>query len=108
MSALLALQFPTMKHKKYVRWCIWAASACSALCLSGCADKVSLGAAAALAPVGFWFGLWHGFILIPSWLISFFSDDVTIYAIYNNGGWYNSGFVIGVFLVFAINENRRG
>lgn len=67
-----------------------------ALLLSGCADKVSFTTAATHAPVGFWYGLWHGMILPFSWLISLFSDDVAVYAIYNNGGWYNFGFVLGV------------
>jgi hypothetical protein len=30
-----------------------------------------------------------------SWIISLFNDTTTIYAIYNNGGWYDFGFVLG-------------
>ena len=44
---------------------------------------------------GFWLGLWHGFILSFSFLISFFSDKVTIYEVHNSGGWYNFGFFLG-------------
>jgi len=64
--------------------------------LSGCADQVSLNEAAAVREVGFWYGLWHGFIILIAWIISLFDKDVAIYAIYNNGGWYDFGFVLGV------------
>lgn len=67
----------------------------AALVLSGCADHVTLKDAATRAPVGFWHGLWHGLILPFAWIISLFSDQVAIYAIYNNGGWYDFGFVLG-------------
>ena len=63
--------------------------------LSGCADHVTLAEAAKLAPVGFWYGLWHGLILPFAWLISLFSDSTAIYATYNNGGWYDFGFILG-------------
>lgn len=66
------------------------------ICLSGCADSVSFSVAASVEPVGFWYGLWHGTILPFSWLVSLFSDSTAIYAIYNNGGWYDFGFAIGV------------
>ena len=64
--------------------------------LSGCADQVSFAEAATKEEVGFWYGLWHGLIIIFAWIGSLFSDDIAIYAIYNNGGWYNFGYVLGV------------
>lgn len=72
-----------------------ALAACWACLATGCADTVSFQNAAARAPVGFWYGLWHGMICPIAWLVSLFSDDVAIYAIYNNGGWYDFGFVLG-------------
>lgn len=66
------------------------------LLLTGCADQVSFGEASQVEPVGFWYGLWHGLIIVVSWIVSLFSDDVAVYAIYNNGGWYDFGFVLGV------------
>jgi hypothetical protein len=66
------------------------------LSLSGCADRVTFTQAATIAPVGFWYGLWHGLIAPFSWIISLFSDSVAIYAIYNNGGWYDFGFILGI------------
>lgn len=49
--------------------------------------------------VGFWYGLWHGVITPVTFVISLFSDSVEIYAVNNNGGWYNFGFVIGLGLL---------
>jgi len=63
---------------------------------TGCADSVSFTKAATMTPVGFSYGLWHGMLLPFAWLVSLFDSDVAIYASYNNGGWYNFGFVIGV------------
>lgn len=50
---------------------------------------------------GFWDGLWHGFITPVTFIISLFSDKVTIYEIHNNGTWYNLGFLIGVIVIFG-------
>ena len=66
------------------------------LLLSGCADKVSFTEAATHATVGFWYGLWHGMIAAWAFLISLFYDDIAIYAVYNNGGWYDFGYVLGI------------
>jgi hypothetical protein len=44
---------------------------------------------------GFWLGLWHGLICPVTFVISLFSDGVHIYEVYNSGGWYNFGFLLG-------------
>jgi len=64
--------------------------------LSGCADTVTFEQAGRLTEVGFWYGFWHGITLPFSWIGSLFSDEIAIYAIYNNGGWYDFGFFLGV------------
>lgn len=64
--------------------------------VSGCADNVTFIEATKMHPVGFWYGLWHGMIAPISWLFSLFSDNISMYAIYNNGGWYNLGFLFGI------------
>ena len=46
----------------------------------------------------FWFGLWHGLILPVTLLVSLFQDGVNVCEAYNNGGWYNFGF-LGVRLL---------
>lgn len=50
---------------------------------------------------GFWLGLWHGFIAPITLIVSFFNDQVNIYEVHNNGGWYNFGFVLGASLFFG-------
>lgn len=48
---------------------------------------------------GFWGGTWHGMIMVPSFIGSLIFDDVAVYAVNNNGGWYNFGFVGGFFFM---------
>jgi hypothetical protein len=52
-------------------------------------------------PYGFWGGLWHGIIAPFSFVISLFMDDVAMYAVNNNGGWYDFGFVLGAGILFG-------
>jgi hypothetical protein len=66
------------------------------LLLSGCADVVTFEEAAKMEAVGFWHGLWHGLTIFFAFIGSLFSDDIAIYAIYNNGGWYDFGYFVGV------------
>jgi hypothetical protein len=48
---------------------------------------------------GFWGGTWHGMIMIPSFIGSLIWDDVAMYAINNNGAWYDFGFVGGFWMM---------
>lgn len=64
--------------------------------LSSCADKVNVGECVKTEPYGFWYGLWHGWIILFSWIGSWFSNEIAIYAVNNNGGWYDFGFIIGI------------
>ena len=48
---------------------------------------------------GFWGGTWHGIITLPSFIGSLIWDDVSIYAVNNNGAWYDFGFVGGFFML---------
>jgi len=50
---------------------------------------------------GFWLGLWHGLIAPITFIISLFSDTVSIYEVHNNGGWYNFGFLFGAMMTFS-------
>jgi hypothetical protein len=45
---------------------------------------------------GFLFGLIHGFLAPLTFIISLFTDDVTMYAVNNNETWYNLGFLLGI------------
>ena len=60
-------------------------------------------AASGLAPdgPGFWLGLWHGFIFPVAWVASIFVPDIAIYAVPNNGGWYDFGYFLGI-VVFGV------
>lgn len=79
-----------------VRPLVLLAALLGALMMTGCADHVTFAEATARASVGFWYGLWHGMLMPFAWVFSLFMDDVAIYAVYNNGGWYDFGFVLGV------------
>lgn len=50
---------------------------------------------------GFWRGIWHGLISPISFIISLFSDSISVYEVHNNGGWYNFGFLFGAMMVFG-------
>jgi len=50
---------------------------------------------------GFWKGLWHGFIILFTFIGSLFSDTVRIYEVHNSGGWYNFGYLLGVMMFFG-------
>ena len=50
---------------------------------------------------GFWLGLWHGFIALVTFVISLFTDSVSVYEVHNNGGWYDFGFVLGLLIALG-------
>ena len=60
-----------------------------------CANVVNVHDCVKDEPYGFWSGLWHGFTAIFSFFGSLFFDNIAIYAVNNNGNWYNFGFVLG-------------
>ena len=70
----------------------------------GCADAVTVTSIAETDPhiYGFWGGVWHGWITQFSFIGSLFSDDIAVYAIANNGGWYDFGFVGGFWIMFQL------
>jgi hypothetical protein len=53
-------------------------------------------AAEGSATAGFLLGLWHGFILPVTFVISLFTDGVTIYEVHNSGNWYDLGYALGL------------
>lgn len=67
-----------------------------AVLFTGCADVTLIEECVTVAPYGFWGGLWHGMIAPFAWIGSLFSDDIAIYAVNNNGGWYDFGFILGI------------
>lgn len=71
--------------------------------LAACADQVP-GSVEPGAP-GFLFGLWHGFIFPIAWVLSLFMPDVAVYAVPNNGGWYDFGYFLGI-VVFGVGARK--
>jgi len=57
------------------------------------------------AAPGFLLGLWHGFIFPVAWVLSLFMPDVAIYAVPNNGGWYDFGYFLGI-VVFGVGARK--
>ena len=73
------------------------------LLLTGCADAQPLLEKCLEGHVyGFWGGLWHGITVMISSIGALFMDGVAVWAVNNNGGWYNFGFCLGTggFFVF--------
>ncbi len=50
---------------------------------------------------GFWLGVWHGIIAPLTFIISLFTESVTLYEVHNNGAWYDFGFVLGAGILFG-------
>lgn len=50
---------------------------------------------------GFWAGLWHGLISPVTFVISLFSEKVTVFDVHNGGAWYNLGFLLGISVTFG-------
>jgi hypothetical protein len=76
----------------------------SCLLATGCAATQAPGAVAASAP-GFLLGLWHGFIFPVAWFVSLFAHNISVYAVPNNGGWYNFGYFLGI-VVFGVGARK--
>ena len=75
-----------------------------ALALAACAATQRPDAVAPRAP-GFWLGLWHGVIFPIAWVVSLFVPKVAIYAVPNNGGWYDFGYFLGI-VVFGVGARK--
>lgn len=49
-------------------------------------------------PANFWAGLWHGLIVVVTFVVSLFTRDVGIYEPNNIGWGYNLGFILGAMI----------
>jgi hypothetical protein len=72
--------------------------------LAACAATQSSATVDSAAP-GFLLGLWHGFIFPVAWLVSLFAHKVAVYAVPNNGGWYDFGYFLGI-VVFGVGARK--
>ena len=66
------------------------------LLLSSCAEVQHIDACRTGHTYGFFGGLWHGIIAPLTFVISLFKNDIAVWAVNNNGGWYTFGFLLGV------------
>lgn len=64
--------------------------------ISGCANVEVIETCVTGKVYGFWNGLWHGMISPISFIGSLFNDEIAVYAVNNNGGWYDFGFILGI------------
>jgi hypothetical protein len=64
--------------------------------LVSCADTETIKECVSENTYGFWGGLWHGIVAPFSFFGSLIWDDISMYAVNNNGGWYDFGFILGV------------
>jgi hypothetical protein len=79
----------------------------AALLLAACIATEAPTAIHPTAP-GFWPGVWHGFIFPVTFIFSLFTDRVAIYAVPNNGHWYDFGYFVGiVFLGVGARSSKR-
>jgi hypothetical protein len=75
-----------------------------AFALAACAASQASDAVAPAAP-GFLLGLWHGFIFPVAWVVSLFVSQIAVYAVPNNGGWYDFGYFLGI-VVFGVGARK--
>ncbi len=45
---------------------------------------------------GLWNGFWHRVIAPITFIISLFSDTISVFEVHNNGSWYIFGFLLGI------------
>lgn len=76
------------------------------LALAACAQQAT-GPVTPVEPAapGFFLGLWHGFIFPVAWILSLFVPEIAVYAVPNNGGWYDFGYFLGI-CVFGVGADR--
>jgi len=93
---------PVADRQKASRWPLLLGLG-AALALSACAQQAPT--AVDPAAPGFLEGLWHGFIFPVAWVVSLFRSDAAIYAVPNDGGWYDFGYFLGI-CVFGVGARK--
>jgi hypothetical protein len=71
------------------------------LLVMSCAGNPFAPAGMVGVPAGFWNGLWHGFTMLFTFIISLFKNNVGIYEANNTGNMYDLGFLLGVIIFFG-------
>ena len=105
LEALSHRFLPELENKRSYRLIgFFIIISAAALALAGCAATEARSAVVPTGP-GFLLGLWHGFIFPVAWIVSLFTDKVAIYAVPNNGGWYDFGYFLGI-VVFGVGARK--
>jgi len=89
-----------MKIKKIM---LWILITIGVLAIAGCASQPSH---IAYNTPSFFTGIFHGFIIIFSFIGSIFTN-VRIYAFQNSGVMYDFGYLIGISIWISFNNNIR-
>ena len=87
------------------RWQLTITLALLAVALAGCTPGVNPQVDVTSPEgyiAGFGLGIWHGFIVPITFLISLFGDSVTVYEVHNTGNWYDIGFLLGAGILVAL------
>ncbi len=98
ISALFCREFCLWGEGMVKKVCVMFLVLVVGLLLTGCAPGPNIAVQHVLKGrelAGFWLGLWHGWISLVTFIVSLFSKNVNFYEVYNNGGWYNFGFMVG-------------
>ena len=84
------------------------ALAATVLALAAC-TAVQTGTVVQRGAPGFVEGVWHGFIFPVAFIVSLFKPEIAIYAVPNNGTWYDFGYFVGIVIlgVGARSSTRR-
>ena len=86
--------------------CIAVGVLLTVLIVAGCTAgqpeaQVSITAGGSGHPAGFLLGFWHGLISPIAFVLSLFSSHIRIYEAFNDGHWYDLGFLLGVSATFG-------
>ena len=84
------------------------AATLTTLALTAC-TAVQSGTVVQSGAPGFLLGVWHGFIFPVAFIVSLFKPEIAIYAVPNNGTWYDFGYFVGIVIlgVGARSSTRR-
>jgi hypothetical protein len=77
------------------------------LFISSCATTQHVQDCLSETPYGFFGGLWHGLIAPLAFLGHLFFNSIAIYAVNNNGGWYDFGFLLGISGWFSAGSSKK-
>jgi hypothetical protein len=88
----------TARHRRLLRAVFVAVALGAVILLSSCAADPNPVVGTGEDSPGFLMGLWHGIIIFFTFVISLFTDDVTVYEVANDGNWYDFGFFLGLMI----------